>query len=73
MVNQDWEAASFEDLGSSARGLSADEAWSRIHVDFESWHQRIDSVARPVFDRVNPRPHPPEFNSSEWWACMIYL
>ena len=52
-----------------------DAAWARLFKEYQRWRQdEIDAAAAPYLSRNGgDGPAPPQFNSSEWWACMISL
>ena len=55
------------------RKMREDEACLLIWEKFVTWRDGIYKKARPYFDRsANVSLSPPQFDTDDWWACMIY-
>ena len=56
---------------------SADQVWTKLFEEFLQWRQHIKEVAAPYFRRYWPQDAPgldrPPHDTSEYWACMVYL
>ena len=49
--------------------------WENLYAEYERWRRvEVDAVGAPFLSRLgNTSLAEPEFNSAEWWACMLSL
>ena len=60
---------------SNVSGENTDAAWERLYREYKRWRaDEIDAVAAPYIDRsASAAPSALEFDTPEWWVCMVSL